>query len=50
MDAGHGAWADVIGQVAEHHAIHEGGAKIFRKCHLQPALNALRGNTRSIFK
>lgn len=42
MDAGNGAWANVIGQMTEHNSVHQKGAEVFRKDHFQSALYDLR--------
>lgn len=41
VDAGDRAWANVIGQMAEHDAVHQRRTKVFRKDDLQSALDAL---------
>ena len=48
MDAGDGAWADVISQVAEHHAVHESRAHVVREEHLQSGLDVLQTHVRSL--
>lgn len=41
VDAAHRARADLIGQMTEHHSVHQRGAQIFREIHLQTALYAV---------
>lgn len=41
MDAGDRPWADVVGQVAEHNAVHECGPEVFMEGHFQPHFDAL---------
>lgn len=48
MDAGDGARPHVIGQVAQHHAVRQGGAQVARQRHLQPGLDVLGGRRESV--
>lgn len=42
MDAGDGAGADVIGQMAQHDAVHQSRSDVVRQQHLQPRLDVLQ--------
>lgn len=42
MDAGNGAGANVIGQMAQHNAVHQSRSNVVWQQHLQPGLDVLQ--------